>query len=128
MALARKIIKVAGMNAHTRLAQQANREIVVTFDDRYAQNCVPPALNEQSCARWVRQELAIEFGEVHPQAVAENRLDLFALMEQHRSSKLDRRVHGEKSVGYDFEARSGLDNRLLRPACGYPGKFHLRQG
>src|SRR5580658_2390377 len=98
MAFVRKIIKVAGMNAHTRLPQQANREILITFDDRYAQNCVPPALRKQSCARWVRQELAIEFGEVHPQAVAEHRLNLFALIEQHRSSKLDRRVHGEKSV------------------------------
>src|SRR6267378_3014075 len=49
MAIIRKIVKVAGMDDHTRLAQQADGQIFVTLEGGYAQNNVPSALDHQSC-------------------------------------------------------------------------------
>src|SRR6267378_7682206 len=87
-----KIVKVAGMDDHTRLAQQADGQIFVTLEGGYAQNNVPSALDHQSCARRMACKLAIEFREIHAQTIKEDRLDLFALIEQHRSGKLNRSV------------------------------------
>src|SRR4029077_15368963 len=71
--------------------------------------------------------LAIEFREIHAQTIAKNGLDLFALIEQHRSGKLHWSVHGKERIGDDFESRSRSGDHLFRAAGGHPGKLHLRQ-
>ena len=84
MAFAWKIVEVAGMDAHTRLAQQADRQLLVTLKHGDAQHDVPSAFDLQARARGMAGELAIEFREIHAQTIEKNGLDLFALIEQHR--------------------------------------------
>src|ERR1700674_3565253 len=50
MAFIWKIVKVAWMDAHTRLAQQADGKIFVTLDGGDTDDNVPSALHHQSCA------------------------------------------------------------------------------
>src|SRR6266404_2639983 len=93
----------------------------------HPQNNTPSALNHQSRTRGAAYKLAIEFREIRAQTIDENGLDVFALIEQHRSGKLHGSVHGEKGVGDDLEARSRFGHHFFRAAGGHPGKFHLRE-
>src|SRR5882762_6529302 len=126
MAIIRKIIEVSRMDAHTGLAQQPDGEFFVTLERGNAQNNVPSALDHQPRARGMACKLEIEFRKINAQTAAKNGLDLFALIEQHGSSKLHGRVQREKGVGDDLQARSGFGNYFVRAAGSHPGKLHLR--
>jgi len=70
------------------------------------------------------EELAVEFGEVGRDAVANLILDSGAFFEPRGQGALNGRIHGEKGVGNDIEAVERF--RLGRPGYGNPGGLHLR--
>src|SRR5260221_1934990 len=128
MALVRKIIKVAGMDTHTRRAQQSDSKLFITIEGGDAEHNVPSTLNQQSRARGMACKLPVEFREIHAQTIEENGLDLFSLIEQHPGRKLHRGVHREKGISDDFESRSCLRDHCFSAAGRHPCKLHLRKG
>src|SRR5258708_7025009 len=128
MALVRKIIKVAGMDAHTRRAQQSDSKLFVTIEGRDAEHNVPSTLNQQSRARGMACELPIEFREIHAQTIEENGLDLFALIDQYPGRNVHGSVHREKGISDDFESRSCLRDHCFGAAGRHPCKLHLWKG
>src|SRR5580698_1735203 len=125
MAFIRKVVEVARMNAHIHFAQQTNGQILITPEHRNAENHIPAALDQQSCARRAAHELAVESRKIHAQSIEQNGLDLLALIEQYRSSELYGSIHGKESIGNDFEASSTLDDLFIWSAGSHPSKFHL---
>src|SRR5260221_10707966 len=81
MALVRKIIKVAGMDTHTRLAQQSDSKLFITIEGGDAEHNVPSTLNQQSRARVMAGKLPVEVRAIHAQTIEENGLDRFAVID-----------------------------------------------